>query len=31
MMSANAISFAFGLAASFALFGAVLGMMWKRL
>jgi hypothetical protein len=30
-MSANAIYFAFGLAAGFALFGALLGTIWKRL
>ena len=30
-MSANAIYFAFGLAAGFALFGVLLGTMWKRL
>ena len=30
-MSANAINFAFGLAAGFALFGVLLGTFWKRL
>ena len=30
-MSANSIYFAFGLAAGFALFGIVLGVIWKRL
>jgi hypothetical protein len=30
-MSADAISFAFGLAAGFALFGVVLKTVWKRL
>jgi hypothetical protein len=30
-MSVNAIYFAFGLAVGFALFGAVLGTVWKRL
>ena len=30
-MSANSIYFAFGLAAGFALFGIVLGLIWKRL
>ncbi len=30
-MSANAINFAFGLAAGFALFGLLLGTMWKSL
>jgi hypothetical protein len=29
-MSADAIYFAFGLAAGFALFGVLLGTMWKR-
>jgi hypothetical protein len=30
-MSVNAIYFAFGLATGFALFGAVLKTVWKRL
>ena len=30
-MSANAINFAFGLAAGFALFGVLLGTFWKKL
>ncbi len=30
-MSANAIYFAFGLAVGFALFGVLLGTIWKRL
>jgi hypothetical protein len=30
-MSANAIHFAFGLAAGFALFGVLLGAIWNRL
>jgi hypothetical protein len=30
-MSANAINFAFGLAAGFALFGVLLGTIWTRL
>jgi hypothetical protein len=30
-MSVNAIYFAFGLAAGFALFGVVLRTVWKRL
>jgi hypothetical protein len=31
MNEANAIYFAFGLAAGFALFGVVLGTIWKKL
>jgi len=30
-MSANSISFVFGLAAGFALFGLLLGTIWKRI